>query len=351
MSRGLIHKAAIGREFDAEPLPVSLPECHVPFRELVGVDVEASLDERLANYGRVGLVGPAGSGKSSIVRYVLRRSEEQRFAPVYVNVAVEEPGKVQTVRGFLEVLVAQLSRAARLADQLTPDEREALLRRGQPVEGLPGRESGRHLEVGASYWLLTGGLAHDVATTLPEREVYATTDAVRDAAREALAAIKEAGHVPVLVADDTDRLLRMPDPELSRKLFRGFFGEVLRMIVETLDAALVVAVHEGYRTEHEHRYEEMIEGRIEHHLDVPSIAAPDQIGRVISARAEFLEPGAAWSDLVDEAALRELLELYTTRHDRSLRWTLAGLKSAFALADDNGDELVTAQHVRAAAAR
>lgn len=205
------------------------------------------------------------------------------------------------------------------------------------------------MELGASYWLLSGSLAEDLTTTLPADEVYASTDSIRDAASDALAAISEYGHIPVLVADDTDRLLRMPGTEMSRRLFEGFFGEVLRMIVETLEAALVVAVHDGYR-EDGRGYDELVEGRIEHHLAVPEISRPEQLGQLVTGRAQFIEPAATWRDLLTAAALDELLTLHVGAHRRSLRKTLADQKSAFALAIADQADLVNAQHVRAAAA-
>lgn len=345
MTHALVREAALGRAFDAEPLPDSLPECHVPFGELVGDDVEGELHARLERFGRVGVVGAVGSGKSSIVRYVLRA---ERFAPVFVNVATEDPYKVQDPRQFLEVLVSQLARTAARAAALSEEDRAELLRAASPRETLPGRDVKRGGEFGASAWLLQGKLAADLTTTLPAGEVYATTDQLREAAQAALRAIAAYHRVPVLVADDTDRLLRMPDQDVSRRLLVGFFGEVLRMIVDTLEAALVVAVHDRYRREPEHRYDELIEGRIEHHLAVPELSEPDQLGRLITGRAVFIRPGATWRDLLDADALDELLALHAGRHEHSLRKTLAVLKSAFALAGDDDVELVTARHVGAA---
>lgn len=351
MSFELVRAAALGRAFDAEPLPDYLAACHVPFGELTGDDVEGALHARLRAYGRVGLVGPVGSGKSSIVRYVLRHdSDDARFAPVYVNVATEDPDKVQTPRGFLEVLVSQLSRAAHKAGRLDDREREGLLRRGRPSELLPGQEESRHAELGASAWLLNGSVAVDLATTLPEGESYASTDSIRDAAQEALAVIAESGRIPVLVADDTDRLLRMPDPEVSDRLFAGFFGEVLRMIVDTLEAGLVVAIHEHYRERDRHDYAGLVEGRIEHHLAVPRLTAPDQLASIVTERVEFIDREATWSDVLEPAGCDELLQLHVGAHGRSLRRTLATLKSALAFAVDDEAEHATAQHVRAAAA-
>jgi hypothetical protein len=345
MTHALLREAALGRAFDAEPLPDSLPECHVPFAELVGQDAEGELRARLERYGRVGVVGAVGSGKSSLVRYVLR---DERFAPVFVNVAIEDPDKVKDPRRFLEVLVSQLARTAARAAALSEDQRAELLRAASPTETLPGQDVTRGGEFGAWVWVLRGKIAADLTTTLPAGEVYATTDQLREAAQAALRAIAAYDCVPVLVADDTDRLLRMPDQAVSRRLFVGFFGEVLRMIVDTLAAALVVAVHDRYRREPEHRYDELIEGRIEHHLPIPELTEPEQLGRLITGRTQFLRQAATWRDLLEPDALAELIVLHGGRHEHSLRKTLAVLKSAFALAGADDVERAGARHVRAA---
>lgn len=347
MSLDLVREAALGRAFDAEPLPDSLADCHVPFSALVGEDVEGDLTARLERYGRVGVVGPVGAGKSSLVRYVLRADA---FAPIFVNVATEDPVKVRDPRAFLEVLVAQLARTAARAAALPEEERAALLRAGMRAETLPGRDVRRGAEFGVWAWVLRSKLASELTTILPPDEVYATTDQMREAAQAALRAIAAHGQVPVLVADDTDRLLRMPDEKLSARLFTGFFGEVLRMIVDTLEAGLVVAVHERYRDEPEHAYDALVEGRIEHHLEIPRLTEAEQLGLIVGARARFIVPDADWENLLEPAALAELLALHRGAHERSLRRTLAVLKSALGLAEADRSEHVRAQHVDAAEA-
>jgi hypothetical protein len=319
----------------------------VPYGDLVGHDAEGELRDRLMTLGRVGVVGPVGCGKSSLVRYVV---DVPPFAPVLVNVATEDPKHVAEPRAFLEVLIAQLARSAARASALSEEDRVELLRAARPTETLAGREKGIGGELGVSAWMLDAKVSGDLTKTLPPGEVYTTTDELRDVAGAALRAVAGHGLVPVLVADDTDRLLRLPDQKRSRELFVGFFGEVLRMIVDTLEAGLVVAVHDRYRTEAEHRYDALVEGRIEHHLAVPELTDPSHLGKVITARAEFLDAAATCADLLDDDGLRELLRLHTSDHERSLRRTLVVLKGAFSLASDDGVECAGVSHVQAAQA-
>ncbi len=125
---------------------------------------------------------------------------------------------------------------------------------------------------------------------------------------------------------------------------------MLRMIVDTFEAALVVAVHDRYRVEPAHRYDDLTEGRIEHHLAVPHLSEPAELGRLITARAQFLDPHATYADLIDESGLPELLTLHAGDHGRSLRCSLAVLKAAFSLAgsDEVEHQQATATHIRAA---
>jgi hypothetical protein len=122
------------------------------------------------------------------------------------------------------------------------------------------------------------------------------------------------------------------------------------MIVDTLDAGLVVAVHDSYRSESEHRYDELVEGRIEHHLAVPELTAPEHLAGVITARAQFLDSTASCTDLLDDAGLRELLRLHAAEHERSLRKTLVVLKGAFGLASDDDVGRASSSHIQAAEA-
>jgi hypothetical protein len=347
MSHDLIRQAALGRAFDPEPLPESLPVCHIPFLELVGEDVEAELTERLLQFGRVGVTGPVGAGKSSLVRYVL---DDERFAPVFVNVAIEDPDKVSEPRGFLEVLVAQLSRAAHRAGELSESQRQALLRQAAPTETLQGEERAARSEVSASAWLLSGRVADDLKTTLPAGAAYATTDRVLDAARDAVQAIAAHDRLPVLVADDTDRLLRLPDETVREKVFNGFFGEVLRVVVDSLETALVVAVHDHYRDDEALGYAQLVEGRIEHHLRIPRLTSSAHLRALIDGRGQFMDDPATCDDLLDADAVDELLALHQTRHEHNLRQTYVLLKGAFGLASAAGADRTGTQHIAAAVA-
>lgn len=346
MSRALVtaaHGAPVA--FDPTPLPESLPFCHVPMRDLVGDDLEGRIAERLLGYGRVALVGPTGCGKSSVARYLLAGTD--RLAPLWINVATEDHARIASPRGFYEVLIAQLAAAAAAANRLSADERQDLLQRSRQGEHLGRRDTRTRIELGGSYWLLRGRLAREVVDSLDHGEAYRPIADLRVAAGEVLAAIAAEGLVPVLVCDDTDRLLGVGEVEQRQTLFDGFFGEVVRELSE-LEAALILSAHDRYAVQPGYRAatQGLLEG-----FDVPSMTKAEQFARVVDARLAFVDevPGAGWADLVAGDVLDGLLLAYHEQ-DRSLRRTLSTLRGAIALAAGDGADRVELRHLDAALA-
>jgi hypothetical protein len=176
--------------------------------------------------------------------------------------------------------------------------------------------------------------------------VYRATEDVRQAARDALAAIAGQDRVPVLVCDDTDRLLNVAAaPETREGLFLGFFGDVLRDIAEHLECGLVVAAHDSYRAHA--GYADMTAGLLDE-LAVPTLDQADQLGQIITARVEFVDATATVEDLVSGEALERLVALHQTEHDRSLRKTLAALRAALSFAAGDGADRIQRGHIEAA---
>jgi hypothetical protein len=348
VSSDLIAKAADARAaFDPTPPPSSLHVCHVPFEELTGAasQVETLVSRRLADYDRIALTGPIGCGKSSLARYALR-DWHGRLAPIWINVATEDHERVASVRGFLEILVSQLSARAARADEIDDKRRRELAGAAQPTEQLGEIATKMGGELGGSYWLLTGKLSREVSRTIPQGEVYRATEDVRQAARDALAAIAGQERVPVLVCDDTDRLLNVAAaPDRRETLFRGFFGDVLRDIAEHLECGLVVAAHDSYRSMD--GYADMTAGLLDE-LQVPALDQSHQIAQIITARVEFVEPDASAEDLISADAIDRLLALHGTEHERSLRKTLAVLRGALSLAAGDGSDVVKCSHIDSA---
>ncbi|HEV3323383.1 MAG TPA: hypothetical protein VG147_14460 [Solirubrobacteraceae bacterium] len=335
---------ATPQAFDPTPMPDSLAVCLTPYEQLVsGCNLESELRTHVTNHGRVGLVGAIGSGKSSVSRYALGAPE---LAMIALNVVTEDRKKIATVRGFLEILVSQLLSRANSAGRITRKLREDLLADTTPTINPPRTEILTRGELGGAFWLLRGGVAKQVTRTLAGSESYRSTHDLRQAAREALAAITDSKLVPVLLADDTDRLLRVADnPEEAEQLFRGFFGEVLREIAEQLECGLILAIHDSYLAHKD--FQGFTTGRIvtKH---IPRLTESGQLAQIISRRAGFLAKPAHCEDLLTQDGLERLTTIHCEGRDGELRATLSIFYQALALACQDGSEQVEEHHIRAA---
>lgn len=347
MSADLIAAAAATpAAFDPTPLPESLSACHVPFTHLIGRPLETEIGTRLVGYERLALTGPTGCGKSSLARYALRTAG-QPLAPIWINVATEDHTRIATVRGFLEILVSQLVSRANAAQEMSDGERRRILRSSQLTEPLGRSDVKIRGELGGSYWLLSGRVAREITRSVDHGTAYRATEDIRNSAREALATIVDQDLVPVLVADDTDRLLNVGATSEDReRLFIGFFGEVLREIADQLECALLLAAHDKYR-EHD-EYTTLTTGLITP-IAVPELDRPEQMAAIATARVEFIDEQASWRDIITADAVDYLLELYRT-HNRSLRKTLTDLREALGLAASEAADFIERRHLEAAVA-
>ncbi len=333
--------------FDPTPPLESLAAVLEPYEALQPASrLESNLRERLAAYGRIGLIGPSGSGKSGVARYTLDCDE---LAMMLISVATEDYEKIAQPRGFLEILIGQLLSRANAAARISTRAKRELLARGQPTLELSRADVKVRAELGGNLWLLSGKVSSEITSTLGGGRRLNSTQDLRVAAQETLAAVTAHGRVPVIVADDTDRLLRVPtDLDKRERLFHGFFGEVLVEIADHLECGLLIAVHDEYRNRPE--YADYTKGRLEE-VRIPRIERVEQLAAIITRRASFLTPPAGWQELVDREALAQLALLQNTSHRGSVRHTLAIFKQALALAaaDPTADTIGTV-HVMAAAA-
>lgn len=345
MSRDALIAAATSMQaFDPTPMPDSLAACLKPYEQLVpSSQLETEIRTAVASYGRVGLVGGIGCGKSGISRYALAHDG---LGMIALNVVTEDREKIATVRGFLEILVSQLLSRATLADRLPEEMRERLLASSLPVETLPRKEISTRAGLGGAIWLLNGTVAREVTRTLGGMDTYRSTQDLRLAASEALAAIIANDVVPVLLADDTDRLLAVADDEAQAdRLFCGFFGEVLREIAEQLACGLVVAIHENYRARDD--YAELTTGRIQT-KNVPPLTEPAQLAQIIDRRGEFVDPPVRAEELLTPTGLERLTALHTARSTGGVRATLSVFHQALGLAISDGSDSVDDRHITAA---
>jgi hypothetical protein len=345
MSRAaLLSAAAAPQVFDPTPPPDTLGSCLAPYESLIDTcKLESDLRSRLRAYARIALIGPPGCGKSSVARYALAADD---VAMILINVATERPKDIATVRGFLSILVSQLVNRAETAGRINTSQRQKLLAAAQPTLPLDRKLISYRAALSGGQWLLRGNVAREVTKTVGGGRTYNTTQALREAAAEALEVVGSHKLVPVLVADDTDRLGRVAG-KASAKVLGGFFGDVLRDLADNLECGVLVAVHDSYLDAPDFDYSQLTAGLLQD-MRMPKITQPEQLAAIISRRAAFLTPACEASDLIASDALKALIRLHRGEHACSVRRTLSVLAPALSLAvGDDATEHVCARHVDA----
>ena len=221
--------ALLSREsaFDPTPLPTDLAALHVPFDTLTsGHETEGALRAAAHSSGRVALVGPMGSGKSSVLAHVFQPDEG--FAPIQVSVAPEHEETVTEPGAFAQHVVRVVSTWAADVEMLSEKEREQLLRAVSDRRVLPSRSAGTRGGIAVQLpWLAKAELARELRSELQTSEGIARSAAEQLAALSRMfGLIRTVELTPVLVIDDSDRWLLRGEPRPD--IVAAFFGRIVR---------------------------------------------------------------------------------------------------------------------------
>jgi hypothetical protein len=344
MSRELLQQLHEAHVFDAMLNELDFAAYHVPFDTLTGNrKTEARLRDAVGRVERVALVGLPGSGKTSVARFALDPPPDT-IAPIWVPIAYKDPQVTSDPKSFAQYLVEVLANAATAANRLGRRQREEVLRGALSDEQLPAVARKRGLGLTVKAWILLGGVARDITRTHEAGRFPRSEEAVLDKANDLLESIRAYDLNPVLVMDDTDRLLGRRDAD---ELISAFFGVVLRAVNDHLNAGIVVAAHPFYRRRDD--YKKAVRGLIEHHIDIPVVPSADALGQILTPRIRFANRRRSADDAFDLDALRALFKLYKTAADQSIRATLAVAHNALRRARDAGVDKIAAEQVAAGA--
>lgn len=332
--------------FDGSPLHVDMAAFHVPFDDRGRRGTESGVVRAARSTERIGVRGPIGCGKTSVLRYSLD-DPNSTIAPIWVSVAFDDDEVVLDVRRFAAHLIQSIVRDAQRAGALTTRERNAILAAAAARRPLPGTERRVAAKVAAKFWLASGELAGDVTSTLEGVNLQRPADEVLENVNRALEAISVADRQPVIVVDDSDSFTRRQGSRSTRdQLVGAFFGRVLRALTE-LQAGVIVAVHDEYLKMESFETARREHGALERLLAVPPVVS-GQLERILDRRAR-LAGGASASDALTPAAVEALAELNRGRAGRNLRTTLGIAHAALVSAVDRGAELIDEQDVARAA--
>lgn len=317
MSLDLLRRLRAVHAFDHAPTRHDLGVYHVRFEELAP---NGSPEENLASAARRGeriaVVGPSGSGKSSLIEHVLGPTEPG-IAPILLPVFRESVEVVTSVQAVAGLIIQTLVDYA----DLTDTGRRDALRRAAPKRVVSSR-SRTGVSVGGSW--MGAGLSIGVRRQAPGDMVLPrTAGATLETVHQLLTAIQEDDLMPILVFDDTDRWFRSVGHKVSHHdLALAFFGRVLPELRQ-LPAGLVVAAHNNYleREDLAGHLRDTIEGRI----DIPTLDSVYSLGKVVHSRVivhmspDRPEEAPPLSEIADDDVLGRLYDLYRDGFAGSLR--------------------------------
>jgi Cdc6-like AAA superfamily ATPase len=346
MSNEILTQLLGAHAFDGSPLHVDMPAYHVPFDDRGRRGTESGVLRAAKTTERLGVRGPIGCGKTSLLRFTLD-DPTSTVAPIWVSVAFDDDQVVLDVRRFAAHLIQSIVRDAQRAGTLTPRDRDAILAAAAARRPLPGSERKLASKLAAKFWVANAELAGEVTSTLAGVDLQRPAGEVLENVNRALEAITANHRQPVIVIDDSDSFTRRPASGRSRdQLVSAFFGPVLRALTE-LHAGLIVAVHDEYlemeafeRTRREH-------GALERLLAIPPVVS-GQLSRILDRRTQ-LAANARGDSALSAAAVEMLAELNRARTGRNLRTTLGIAHAALVAAVDRGAESIEEQDVARAA--
>lgn len=346
MSSRLLAQLLDAHAFDGSPLHVDMPAFHVPFDDRGRTGTESGVVRAAQSAERLGVQGPIGSGKTSVLRYALD-DPDSPIAPIWVSVAFDDDAVLLDVRRFGAHLIQSIVRDARRAGTLSGAERDAILTAAASRRPLPGSERRLAAKLAAKFWVASGTVASEVLSTLDGVDLERPASDVLESVNRALAAIATTGRQPVVVVDDSDSFTRRIGAANTREqLVAAFFGPILRYLTG-LHAGVIVAVHDEYldmggftRARREH-------GALERLITVPPVLS-GQLERILDRRTR-LAAGTTCAETLSPAATGRLAELNRTVAGRNLRTTLSIAHAALAAAVDRDGERIEVQDVARAA--
>jgi hypothetical protein len=331
------------RVFDPVPPRAGLGLQHVPFDDMTGqTTTEAALRRCIESVGRVAVTGGTGVGKSSVIAHVLQQLPG--VAPIQVRVEAEDDSTVSEPAAFCAHLARTLVRQLRRAGEIDPAEETALLA-GSAGSRVLARTSSARGALGLPGWMFRADVSRDVQTVVSATHVPSAAEHI-ERAQDIVRAVGAHGLVPVIVIDDSDSWLATGLGD-RRRLIEPFFGRVVRVLAEEMDAALVLAVH--------NRYFEMPEfprgrGFLDQLVTIPALPSVGALEAVLAIRIEVGAEDIALPDVMAPAAAFALFDAYRLLGS-DLRRTLLVMHTALQSACGADAEHVGQHHIEGALAK
>lgn len=340
MTREALRLVDGSRVFEATRPFEELSLHHVPFDDLNSdSETEAVLTRIVASHGRAAIIGPSGSGKSSLISAILGPMAldlPENMVPLRVPVATESDETETDPGAMARHLVRYITRWAS-SERFSAAERDMFLRGVAELTRHSGKDRRRKYHVGLPLWLANVEFAREVEITGQE---YESTTSGADALEylKRMVALFEAHSLfPVFVFDDSDTWLRIPDLDRTA-VANGFFMRTVRVLIKELAAGLVLAVHEDYLDLA--GYQEAITW-FSGEVAIPRLREPRAaIDSILQERLRTSETQVQLNDVLEKGAIEQLALYYDK--DRAIRDVLRVAHRALQHALSDGVELINA---------
>jgi hypothetical protein len=321
------------------------------------------LKESFENTQRLALIGPIGSGKSSLIEYVTT-SGAATFAPIWISVGHESDEMLRDPPEFARHLIREVVRWARDSQAMGEEQRRAVLAETAPTLPTTTRTHRQDFSLKLALGWLEPAIGHEVEETVADPAIersrgdfIASLDRLVDLIRE------ELDRVPVVIVDDSDRWLRL-DGSVRDALVDGFFTDTCRMLAER-NWAVAMAIHPDYCAGRGFR-EAAGNGYFTVQHGMPQLDSPDALRRLFGFRIQSvaeaenevraLEEGISPTPpiTVEIAEVFEhdfdaLLHEYYEASEQNLRAVLTVAQQALLEAVGLGEEIISIASLREAA--
>jgi hypothetical protein len=309
---------------------------HVAFDELLGArNHEAAALAGVAAEEPVGVVGPRGAGKSSLIAYVCANLPANDLALRVPVTGADDPTNVSTVAAVA------LSQALDDID-LERYQRDALARARADQDTAVTSPGGlRDATLGGG---LIPAQVHAELASLRQELVTNRLAADRLQGLDRLITILVARGVrPVFVLEDTEAAVGGAD---RAEVAEAFLAGPVKAFVSEVEAPCLIAIQTAF--ERAATFSQIAaEMRV---ITIPTLDEPvarDALNAIISNRLSQYEATEQPQDILADEALGELVGFYAET-ERSLRFTLAALQTAAEYAADMRAAAITAGHTSAA---
>lgn len=328
MSLAAIRELADAHAFNARPRTADQRQVYVPFGELHAVpSVERRIAELVSAGSRLGLVGRTGSGKSSLIEYVLARDP---FALITVPISLDDDRVAREPKRFSQHLVRALCRYGEASARLEQDDRIRALTQASDRDVQQG-DRVRASRAGFNLGLLRGEAAFEFSNSAVRIDLNRPATEIGQAAGRLFELLRAHDLRPVLALDDSDKWLG----GAPAAAVESFFGRVLPWIAD-LGTAIVIALQpERYLEEKPYR-EALQAGVPEREVRMPALTKSSQLGAILARRIEVAAVNEPLVEVFTPAAVAALFEYYASEARGSLRKALNAANCAIDLAAEAG---------------